>query len=232
MKALRTEVLFDRSNIMESVDWQVVHESYLRAIHAIDFPRRSGALTLRAKERDPTGRWRRNGVNYLRACFLEEMTVREGWESEGDVVIPDGSGRQPVVLYPTLESFVEPTTSAFGEFDFVTTAPNGTRVAIEWETGNVSSSHRSMNKLALALGSGVIDAGVLVVPSRHLYQHLTDRIGNIGELAGYFPLWQNLPIARGLLAVTVVEHDHLTRDPGHPYLGTSITGRARKPETV
>jgi hypothetical protein len=74
----------------------------------------------------------------------------------------------------------------------MTTAPNGTKVAIEWETGNISSSHRSMNKLAIALGSGVVQVGVLIVPSRQLYDHLTDRIGNIGELSGYLSMWEGL----------------------------------------
>ncbi len=69
---------------------------------------------------------------------------------------------------------------------------NGMQIAIEWETGNISSSHRSMNKLALALGAGIIQVGVLIVPSRSLYEHLTDRIGNIGELSGYLSMWEGL----------------------------------------
>lgn len=70
----------------------------------------------------------------------------------------------------------------------MTTGPNGAKVAIEWETGNISSSHRSMNKLGIALMGGVIQIGVLIVPSRDLYDHLTDRIGNIGELSGYLSM--------------------------------------------
>lgn len=58
-------------------------------------------------------------------------------------------------------------------------------VALEWETGNVSSSHRSLNKMSLGLLKGVLAAGILVVPSRELYKYLTDRIGNFEELAPY-----------------------------------------------
>ena len=124
----------------------------------------------------------------------------------------------------------EPITSNFGGFDFVTTAPSGSRVAIEWETGNISSSHRSMNKLAIALGNGIIQVGVLILPSRHMYEHLTDRIGNIGELSGYLSMWEGLKsnVSRGLLAITVVEHDLLTREPSFPYLGMGKDGRARE----
>ncbi|MEO5338777.1 MAG: hypothetical protein H7841_18135 [Magnetospirillum sp. WYHS-4] len=230
MKWLRTLVLFDRGSVILSNDWRIVHESYVRAIGEIDHPRGSGILTLREKERLPNGQWARNGVNYLRAYFLEAMRDREGWQAEGSVDLSRNRQQPPVILYPPMEPYVEPITSDFGGFDFVTTAPNGTRVAIEWETGNISSSHRSMNKLAIALGNGVVEVGVLILPSRQLYGHLTDRIGNIGELSGYLAMWESLKhsVSRGLLAISVVEHDYLTRDPSFPYLGMGSDGRARE----
>jgi hypothetical protein len=80
-------------------------------------------------------------------------------------------------------------------------------VCLEWETGNVSSSHRSMNKMCLGLLQGAIKAGVLVVPSRALYPYLTDRIGNIAELEPYFPLWEATPCEEGVLEIIVIEHD-------------------------
>lgn len=112
----------------------------------------------------------------------------------------------------------------------MTTAANGTRIAIEWETGNISSSHRSMNKLAIALTNGVVEVGVLILPSRNLYEHLTDRIGNIGELSGYLSMWEGLKsvVERGLLAITVVEHDELSSDPALPYLTVGSDGRAKQ----
>ena len=64
--------------------------------------------------------------------------------------------------------------------------------------------------------------------SRDLYKHLTDRIGNVGELSGYLRMWQSLgrSVERGLLAVTVVEHDRLTNDERIPYLPMGNDGRA------
>ena len=79
-----------------------------------------------------------------------------------------------------------------GDFDAVLTGPAGPIVA-EWETGNISSSHRSMNKLTMLVSTGVIAAGTLFVPSRKLYVYLTDRIGNYSEIEPYLRLWKSVP---------------------------------------
>ena len=90
--------------------------------------------------------------------------------------------------------------------------------------------HRSLNKLAIALAAGKIQAGVLILPSRELYEHLTDRIGNIRELSPYLGMWSGLSstVERGLLAITVVEHDELTDDEAHPYLKSGTDGRSKE----
>jgi len=94
----------------------------------------------------------------------------------------------------------------FGKFDAVLATEHGP-VVIEWETGNISSSHRSLNKMALFLLEGKIAAGVLIVPSREMYRYLTDRVGNIKELEPYLPMWRSLPCASGVLEIVVIEHD-------------------------
>lgn len=230
MKWLRTLVLFDKGDVISSLDWNTVHTSYVRAIGSIDHPAGAGTLTLREKLKLPNGQWQRNGVGFLRTRFLEFMRDSEGWHAESDIDLARDRQQPPIKLYPSLEPYREPITSDFGGFDFMTTAPDGTRIAIEWETGNISSSHRSMNKLAIALSNGIIEVGVLIVPSRKLYEHLTDRIGNIGELSGYLAMWEGLKavIPRGLLAITVVEHDALTTDPNFPYLKVGGDGRAKE----
>lgn len=230
MKWLRTMVIFDQGEVISSADWQTLHESYVRAILSIEHPRGSGSLTLRRKQRLPNNQWRRNGVKYLKNEFLTFMRDHEEWHAERNVDISPDRDQPPLLLYPSLEEYREPITSNFGEFDFMATAADGTRVAIEWETGNISSSHRSMNKLAIALSKGVVDVGVLIVPSRELYDHLTDRIGNIGELSGYLEMWEGLrnTVERGLLAITVVEHDQLTDSEDIDYLTAGTDGRARE----
>lgn len=230
MKWLRTLVLFDQGNVISSSDWKSVHESYVRSIMSIDYPAGSGYFKLRRKVQLPNKQWTRNGVGYLRSRFLNHIMNTEQWQAEGNVNLGRDRMQPPIKLYPSHEAYREPITSDFGGFDFVTTAPGGTKIAIEWETGNISSSHRSMNKLAIALGNGIVQIGVLIVPSRELYQHLTDRIGNIGELSGYLSMWESLKVSvtKGLLAVTVVEHDMLTDETDFPYLPTGKDGRARE----
>lgn len=98
------------------------------------------------------------------------------------------------------------------------------RFAIEWETGNISSSHRAVNKMALGLLQGTLVGGALILPSRSFYRYLTDRIGNYEELQLYFPVWGSLPINDGLLAVIVVEHD--AEDESVPRITKMTDGRA------
>lgn len=228
MKWLRTLVLFDQGNVISSADWKAVHKSYVRSIGSIEHPAGTGRLVLRRKVRLPNSQFKRNGVGYLKANFLRHMQDVEKWKAEGDVDLSRDREQPAIRLYPSLEPYREPITSDFGGFDFLTTGSQGIKVAIEWETGNISSSHRSMNKLAIALANGIVQVGVLIVPSRQLYEHLTDRIGNIGELSGYLSMWESLKVSvtRGLLAITVVEHDELTDDPKHPYLPMGNDGRA------
>jgi hypothetical protein len=81
---------------------------------------------------------------------------------------------------------------------------------VEWETGNISSSHRAVNKMALALLKKVMVGGVLILPTRNMYNYLTDRIGNFPELQPYFPLWRSLnrSINEGVLEIVAIEHDN------------------------
>jgi len=97
-------------------------------------------------------------------------------------------------------------------------------IGFEWETGNISSSHRAINKLLLTTQAGGLIGGFLVVPSDQLKVFLTDRIGNIGELRPYLPLWSSMPIKEGVLRIVVVEHDAISFDV--PRIPKGIDGRA------
>lgn len=87
-----------------------------------------------------------------------------------------------------------------GELDFI---------GFEWETGNISSSHRAVNKLVMGMMHKTLRAGFLTLPSDLLYPYLTDRVGNIRELRPYLPLWANVALSEGVLRIVVVEHDRL-----------------------
>lgn len=94
------------------------------------------------------------------------------------------------------------------------TYPVGNRFfCVEWETGNISSSHRALNKMALGMLKGILIGGALILPTRAMYKYLTDRVGNLEELEPYFPLWRTLRVEEGLLVVIAVEHDSVTYFP-------------------
>lgn len=67
------------------------------------------------------------------------------------------------------------------------------RVGLEFETGNISSAHRSMNKLALGLAHKDLDFAVLLLPVYKLSYCLTDRVSNYEELYPYFSLVDKIP---------------------------------------
>src|SRR6516225_4072442 len=59
-----------------------------------------------------------------------------------------------------------------GKFDAMLETNSGP-IVLEWETGNISSSHRSLNKMALGITRGEILGGILVVRSRAFAQYQT-----------------------------------------------------------
>lgn len=248
MKFVRTVVIFDRGGLASNKEWETAHESYTGAIARIVHPQGSNRFVIRRRTRKldahgkPSSQWVRNGVVPIRNQFLERLDEL-GWKTEEAVglekhVATEAARVTPAAYlkeYPSLRNYNvndEDWRGIFhqnvGDFDFYSELPGGLRCVMEWETGNISSSHRSMNKLCLTMMAGVIEIGVVILPSRELYTHLTDRIGNWTELSPYLPLWHYVGggIARGLLAITVVEHDELTDDPGIPYIVQGSDGRS------
>lgn len=67
------------------------------------------------------------------------------------------------------------------------------KVGLEFETGNISSAHRSMNKLCLGLSTGDLDMAILMMPIHKMSFYLTDRVSNYEELEPYFPLLDPYP---------------------------------------
>jgi len=67
------------------------------------------------------------------------------------------------------------------------------RVGLEFETGNISSAHRSMNKLLLGLNRKEIDLAMILMPVFELSRFLTDRVSNYEELEPYFENTEGKP---------------------------------------
>ncbi len=235
MKVNRTFVIVDRDEMSKNTEWADAHDAICSAINKVSWPPdessglfkltriitlKEGKTYVDLKEKEAT--WNkplkhfRNGVVPLRRAFRSRMEETLDWKSEEPLSLTQyfeesrkATGTAKICLYPSGEAVTEAMHEGLGEFDFWFKSESGLRVVVEWETGNVSSSHRSLNKMCLALIGGLVDAAVLIVPSRDLATHLTDRIGNIKELQPYFYFWQHsgTQIKRGLLAVIEVEHD-------------------------
>lgn len=201
MKIVREEILISCGNYAKSKEWKKTRASIHAAIRKVDWPRGSGKFTLHAQSGKKTGEG--NGVKPIKDGLIEGLE-QMGWKSEQYLDILK--------------------TKRPGKVDSVLETSYGI-VALEWETGNISSSHRALNKMALGLLKGVLAAGILVVPSRPMYRFLTDRVGNIAELDPYLDMWRSIPCTQGILEIIVIEHDAASTEV--PRIPKGTDGRAR-----
>jgi len=176
-------------------------EDVQAAIAAVDWPHGSGKFTIYPESGKKRGQG--NGVDPIKKPCMSVLK-RKGWLTE---TMPDLGG---TVIRPGDLDALKETVEGF--------------VAFEWETGNISSSHRALNKLFLTMQETNILGGFLVVPGNKLKKYLTDRIGNIGELIPYFPLWRSLVGIKGGLRIVVVEYDDTSFDV--PKIPKRTDGRA------
>ncbi|HEY1348163.1 MAG TPA: hypothetical protein VGF67_00885 [Ktedonobacteraceae bacterium] len=161
--------------------WNNLYAQIISGIQKCEWPEHTGLFTLYDKKQG-------NGVKPIKDPCMKYLKSR-GWALEA-----------PSRVATAIRS---------GNIDAAFTVENKL-FCVEWETGNISSSHRSLNKLALGLIQGDFIGEVLIVPSRAMYYYLTDRIGNIRELEPYFPIFQAIRILEGILAIVVIEHDQVS----------------------
>lgn len=184
MQIVREETLISCGDFARSPEWRRTRKSLYRAIRRVDWPPGSGSFTIYPEFGKKRGEG--NGVAPIKNGLMAELE-RQGWVREVRLDLP-----------------------GIGKLDAVLDTAHGL-VALEWETGNISSSHRALNKMALGLMKNVLACGILVVPSRSLYRYLTDRIGNMAELEPYLDLWRSIPCNQGVLEIAVIEHDATSR---------------------
>jgi len=200
MKIIRVERLIDTGGFSQTEIWKAIEKHIKQAIEAIEWPPGSGSFTL--FDQPGKARGEGSGVKPIKdACMAHLKSL--GWTLETPVDI--ATLKQP------------------GPMD--ATYPVGDRLfCAEWETGNISSSHRAVNKMALGILKKVLIGGVLILPTRAMYKYLTDRVGNFPELEPYFPLWQALKTEEGLLEVIAIEHDGVSQSV--PRIPKGTDGRA------
>lgn len=200
MRIVKTYTLKSRGMYASSEHWKATRRQIHDAIRRCEWPVGSGSFTIYPESGKKRGEG--NGVKPIRDMFVQTLES-QGWTIEGKAK-------------NALEERV-------GDFDAVLPGPDKP-IVVEWETGNISSSHRSINKLTLLLKTHIISAGVLVLPSRRLYGYLTDRIGNIQEIKPYFALWKSVPCRDGVLEIVVIEQDETSKDV--PRIPKGTDGRA------
>lgn len=201
MKIVRTEILLDVGDIGKSEEWTRRYGEICKAIKTIEWPVGSGSFTLYDEPGKKRGMG--NGVTPIKAACMARLKEDFGWGLETGIKVG--------------------TVKLRGRVD-ATCSMHGGLLAVEWETGNISSSHRALNKMCLGMLKRTLIGGVLILPTRSMYHYLTDRVGNITEVEPYFPLWASVPIPKGILAVVVIEHDMVSRDI--PRIPKGTDGRA------
>jgi len=184
MKLVRTEFLIRAGAFPDSRGWKVIETEIHKAIRSIVWPPHKRLFTIFPQSGKKRGQG--NGVKPIKEAFCLKLK-QNGWALE--VRLPLAVRRNP------------------GAIDAIKQLSENQFFAAEWETGNISSSHRALNKMALGIKQGILKGGVLVVPTRRLYVYLTDRVGNFEEIEPYFDLWRSVSCKDGLLAVIAVEHD-------------------------
>lgn len=195
MKIVQEISLISVGSFEESSDWSIIRAEIREAISLIVHPPGTSDFTI-----NPTRHG--NGVKPIKEACMIALRDRFGWG---------------------LETSINYATRSPGKVDATKVLDNHL-FALEWETGNISSSHRAVNKMVLGLLRRVFLGTVLVLPSRKLYPYLTDRIGNYEELEPYFDVWRAVRLEEGFLAIFVIEHDQL--DGNVPTITKGTDGRA------
>jgi hypothetical protein len=201
MKIVHIQTIVKRGKFSSSKEIGRIQKQIEQAIKEISWPKGRKGFYLNPKSKGK-GRGEGNGVKPIKeACvtYLENL----GWKSELRIRSTGVAGTGPL--------------------DVVRETPYGL-FGLEWETGNISSSHRALNKICLGVLRKELVGGVLILPSTELYPYLTDRIGNYREITPYLPLWESLPYKEGYIFIIVVEQDGL--DDKSPRIPKGTDGRA------
>lgn len=142
-----------------------------------------------------------NGVTFVKEGIINLMHETYDWELEHPL------------------TYLSADTNKGGPIDaFKIFGSDSYKVGFEFETGNVASVHRSINKLLIGITAGNLNMGVLILPMKSMSYYLTDRSANFEEIEPYLLLWSNEP-----LAVIGFEADRY--DPNAPILKKGTDGR-------
>jgi hypothetical protein len=126
VKIIKTEFLIRKGTFQKSPELKTIIAEVENAILSVTYPVDSSQFTLYPGKHV-------NGVVPIKKNFLDYLVQYE-WLREHRM---------------SIASRLRP-----GPIDAVKKISNGLYFAIEWETGNISSSHRALNKMAVGLLTG------------------------------------------------------------------------------
>ncbi len=220
MKLVTITSLIDAGGFTQTPTWQRISSAVKEAIEAIRWPPDAPNFTIFPESGKKHGQG--NGVKPIKEAFVLKL-VSSGWKPEQRY--PRGDDEERKFWPGAFDAWLDLTEQGLPPF------------VVEWETGNISSSHRALNKMGMCLMTGRISGGILVLPTRPLYNFLTDRVGNYREVEPYFPLWSSLAVHAGYLGVIAVEHDATSKKVPRIKKGTDgwaliKKGRARRGRVV
>lgn len=195
MKIVKEEFIIKKGAFSKSQELSMILQYIRRAINLVTWPENSSSFFI-----NPTPKG--NGVKPIKEKCMKYLQ-QQGWILEKRISITSENNAGPI-----------DALLGIGNKFF----------AIEWETGNISSSHRALNKMAVGMLSNVLIGGILILPSRSLYRYLTDRVGNFSEIQPYFTVWKSLNIKNGILGIFEIEHDSTSCDV--PLIPKGTDGRA------
>ena len=195
MKIVAVHTIINCGPYAASPHWRRTRKQIHSAVRACEWPPGSGAFTIYPQSGKKRGEG--NGVKPIRDGFVANLRSRE-WLIEGPA--QNALGRN------------------LGDFDAVLPGPEGS-VVVEWETGNISSSHRSMNKLTMLVAGGRHRRGYA---GGALAETL--RLSRQPQLPRDRAEPRRVPCKKGVLEIVVIEHD-ATSD-GVPKIPKGTAGRA------
>jgi hypothetical protein len=200
MKINKIELLVNKGIFTDSEEYLTILAEIKEAVKLVTHP--YGSRGDRKGKIKPIKQ--KNGVKPIKEEFVKHLLNRN-WRTENHFKMVDQLGAGPI--------------------DAVKDTPFGT-FAVEWETGNISSSHRALNKIAIGILQKNIIGGILVVPDNDLAYFLTDRVGNWNELEPYFVMYKALEIEEGVIGVISILHDAVSLNV--PTIPKGSDGNAKK----
>jgi len=211
MRIIEALNLVEAGGFPRTATWRQALADVEQAIELADWPFGRGQFLLNPDPiRNRKGKLDRhpNGVQPIKQPMIGYL-ASSGWKTEALPELPVGEDGKDVLTTGDLDALL---------------LDRGRYVGFEWETGNVSSSHRAINKLLDGITRETLQGGILVLPMRETQRYLTDRVGNFEELAPYFELWGRYPLENGVLRAYGIAHDAL--DSTIPHIPKGKDGRA------